>query len=101
MALLGIGEGVGATGAAQTAGGGAVQPVEGRKIRQIREGKGEGVVARSREIEDLQGTQTGGVVGVEGRLAGDADDTGAEVAALKGEDIEAGAAIDAGVGYAV
>jgi hypothetical protein len=40
MALLGIGEGIGATGMAKVAGSGGIEPVEGRKIGQIREGKG-------------------------------------------------------------
>ena len=37
VALLGIGKGIGTTGMAKAAGGSAVEPTEGRKIRQIRE----------------------------------------------------------------
>ncbi len=66
MALLGVGEGIGATGMAEAAGGSAIEPTEGRKIRQIGQRKGEGIVAGSREIEDLEGFKPRGIVGVEG-----------------------------------
>ena len=96
MTRAGGRQGVSAAGEAKGGGGGAVEPVEADEITDVGQSQGQGVVAAAGDIEDLDGVELGGAVGVGTALVGHRCQVEAEASAIEGDGVNAGAAIDPG-----